>query len=52
VSAQAEDTDRLDRLEAKVDLILGKIGQLEQCIAPVLANPGKLLAKIMLAGKG
>ena len=46
------EADRIARIEAAVLRIESKIAALEQAIGPVLANPGKLLAKIMTGTRG
>ena len=46
-----DDAGRLARVEAAVLRIEGTIAALEQAIGPVLANPGKLLAKIMTGSR-
>lgn len=51
VQALLEDAGRLARVEAAVLRIESKIAALEQAIGPVLANPGKLLAKMMTGGR-
>ncbi len=45
------EPDRLTRIEAKLNWVIGKIEAFETTVAPVLANPGRLLAKMMGGGK-
>ena len=42
---------RLARIEAKLNRIETKLAAFEQAIMPVLANPGKILARIMTGGR-
>jgi hypothetical protein len=52
-----EDTGRfllardLARIDERLARIESKIEAFEQAIGPMLANPGKILAKIMTGGK-
>jgi hypothetical protein len=45
------DADTLTRIEERLARIEAKLEQAERAILPVLANPGKLLARIMGGGK-
>lgn len=42
---------RLERIEAKLDRLEGMLEQAHAAIMPVLANPGKILAKMMGGGR-
>ena len=47
MSTTETETDRLDRIEAKLDTLIGRLDQAVEAIGPVLADPAKLLMKLM-----
>ena len=47
----AAEADRLERIEARLERIEAMLEQAHAAIMPVIANPGRILAKMMGGGK-
>ena len=51
MSTPAAEQDRLAAIEARLERIEAMLEQAHAAIMPVLANPGKILAKMMGGGR-